>query len=212
MLHEFVGDCVEFIQYTCAPLCTCSQACMPCCISKKKNGIIKEKLLWNTSGLCFCVCECIWEYLYSLILCVILCSVLTVCHCGVLRTRVVVADSGLPPGVCKRSADATSGQDNAHAAPTLPPALWSDSGITPTTPTHKRDRHKNQIMITVPLCFIPLLFLSFSDPFPTGSDGLLLKPEANPLHLSSCDTETKRRAERQREKETEENYIWREKV
>lgn len=118
--------------------------------------------------------------------------VLTVCHCGVLQTQVVVADSGLPPAVCKRSADATSGQDNAHAAPTLPLALWTHPGITTTTNTH-RHTHKTQIMITLCFCFRSLP-LSFSDPSPSSRDGLLLKPEANPLHLSSCDTETKRDA------------------
>lgn len=66
----------------------------------------------------------------SLILCVgvfacVMCLhiILTECHCEVVQTYVVVADSGPPPGVCKRSADATSGQDNARVAPTLPPVL-----------------------------------------------------------------------------------------
>lgn len=126
--------------------------------------------------------------------------VLTVCHCGVLWTRDVVAGSGPPPGACKRSADATSGQDNSRAAPTLPQALWTDPATTTNHRHTQKYTHKNQIMITASFCFRPPP-LSFSDPSPTGSDGLLLKPEANPLHLSSCDTETKREAETERERE-----------
>lgn len=49
--------------------------------------------------------------------------ILTECPCRVSQTCVVVTDAGPPPGVCERSADTTSGQDNARAAPTLPLAL-----------------------------------------------------------------------------------------
>ncbi len=52
-----------------------------------------------------------------------ICIVFTVYLCGFLLTCVVVAGSGPPPSVSERSADAASGQDNALAAPTLPPAL-----------------------------------------------------------------------------------------
>lgn len=49
--------------------------------------------------------------------------ILTECPCRVSQTCVVVTDTGPPPGVFERSADTTSGQDNARAAPTLPLAL-----------------------------------------------------------------------------------------
>lgn len=49
--------------------------------------------------------------------------ILTEYPCRVSQTCVVVTDAGPPPGVCERSADATSGQDSARAAPTLPLAL-----------------------------------------------------------------------------------------
>ena len=63
--------------------------------------------------MCGCVSVCV--------LCVHI--VLTACLGGDFLTRVVVADSGPPPGVCERFADATSGQDNARAAPRLHLAL-----------------------------------------------------------------------------------------
>lgn len=88
-----------------------------------KNDIIKENLLQEHFWF-----MCVSSYMNMLLYCNCVCVlchliVLTVCLCGVLWICVVLADSGPPPGVCERSADATSGQDNAHAAPTLPPAL-----------------------------------------------------------------------------------------
>lgn len=57
-------------------------------------------------------------------------------------------------------------------------------------------------MISLSFCFkAPLAPLS--KPSPAGCDGLLLKPEANPLHLLSCDTETKRKAEIESNRESE---------
>lgn len=71
------------------------------------------RMISSSNFVCGCVFVCI--------MCVRI--VLTVCHCGDLWTRDVAADSGPPPDACKRSADATSGQDNSRAAPTLPQAL-----------------------------------------------------------------------------------------
>lgn len=67
-----------------------------------------------------CLIVCVGVFLHAFCICILF---LTVCHCGILRTLVVVAVSEPLPGVCERSADATSGQDNARAAPKLPPAL-----------------------------------------------------------------------------------------
>lgn len=126
-------------------------------------------------------------------------------HHGIIHTLADVADSGPPLGACERSADVTSGQDNAHVAPTFPLALGSDPGTT-TINTHI-DTHTNKSDTGHCIVLFKTPSLSFGDPSPTGSNGLLLKPEANPTHASSRGTGMKRRAEREREIRI--SYQWR---
>lgn len=131
----------------------------------------------------FFVCGCVF---------VKVCIVLTVCPRGVLWTCIVVAYSGPPPGVCKKSADAGSGQDIVHTAPTLPLAAWKDPEQThnhTNTNRHRKAQESDNDNSILPFQTLPLSFFNRS---PTGSGGLLLKPEANPPLLSSCDTESKR--------------------